>query len=229
MRSPLPPSAPEELLYVDDHLLVLVKPSGLHAVPGRGEDKQDCLSGRAQACFPDALVVHRLDRDTSGLMLMARGTQVQRTLNIAFAERRVHKRYVAVVEGELGKLGESAAPDGEDGWGRIELSIFLDWPNRPRRIIDPVQGKPSVTRWRVLGPMTGPAPATRVELEPVTGRSHQLRVHLQAIGHPILGDTLYGSREGQARADRLLLHAHELAFAHPVTGEMLRFSAPAPF
>jgi tRNA pseudouridine32 synthase/23S rRNA pseudouridine746 synthase len=156
-------------------------------------------------------------------MLMARGAQVQRTLNIAFAERQVHKRYVAVVEGAL------AAPDSEDGWGRIELSIFLDWPNRPRRIIDPVHGKPSVTRWRVLAPMPGPTPATRVELEPVTGRSHQLRVHLQAIGHPILGDTLYGSPEAQDRADRLLLHAHELAFAHPVTGEMLRFSAPAPF
>ncbi len=223
MHSPLPPSPPKELLYVDDHLLVLIKPSGLHAVPGRGEDKQDCLSGRAQACFPDALVVHRLDRDTSGLMLMARGAQVQRTLNIAFAERQVHKRYVAVVEGAL------AAPDSEDGWGRIELSIFLDWPNRPRRIIDPVHGKPSVTRWRVLEPMPGPTPATRVELEPVTGRSHQLRVHLRAIGHPILGDTLYGSPEAQGRADRLLLHAHELAFAHPVTGEMLRFSAPAPF
>lgn len=220
MSSPLLPSAPEELLYADGHLLVLVKPSGLHAVPGRGEDKQDCLSGRAQACFPDALIVHRLDRDTSGLMLMARGAQAQRALSIAFADRQVHKRYVAVVEGNL------AVPGGEDGWGRIELSVFLDWPNRPRRIIDPVHGKPSVTRWRVLERMPG---ATRVELEPVTGRSHQLRVHLQAIGHPILGDTLYGSPDAQSRSDRLLLHAHELAFTHPVTGEMLRFSAPAPF
>ena len=212
-----------KFLHVDDALIVAEKPAGLLSVPGRGEDKQDCLSRRAQARFPDARIVHRLDRDTSGLMLMGRGAAAQRSLSIAFAQRQVHKRYIAVVD------GSPAAPAGEDGWGRIELAIHLDWPNRPRRVIDPALGKPSVTRWRVLERLHTPAAATRVELEPVTGRSHQLRVHLLAIGHPILGDSLYAPPAALARADRLLLHAHELAFVHPATGETLRFASPAPF
>ena len=209
------------LLFADDHLLVLDKPSGLHAVPGRGEDKQDCLSARVQAIYPDALIVHRLDRDTSGLLVMARGLANQRTLNRAFSERRVHKRYVAVVEGHLTAPGEE--------WNLIHLPICLDWPNRPLHIVDAQHGKPSTTRWRVLARLDQPAPATRVDLEPVTGRSHQLRVHLKAIGHPILGDSLYATPEGLARADRLLLHAYELAFEHPVSGAALSFESPAPF
>lgn len=210
-----------ETLYADDHLLVFDKPGGLHAVPGRGEDKQDCLSARAQARYPDALVVHRLDRDTSGLLLMARGKAMQSALSRAFMARTVEKRYVAVVEGIL------APPDTEDGWGDIDLPILLDWPNRPRRIIDP-RGKPSLTRWRVL-PGSAPEGCTRLELEPFTGRSHQLRVHLRAIGHPILGDTLYASDAGQARAGRLLLHAWKLGFTHPVTGLPLALESPPPF
>lgn len=206
-------------LYADDCVLVFDKPSGLLAVPGRGPDKQDCLAGRAQARYPDALVVHRLDMATSGLMVMARGTHPQRALSRAFAAREVEKRYVAVV------AGHPAAP--QEAWGTIDLPIVVDWPKRPLRIVDPVRGKPSVTRWRVLGPAG--AEATRVELEPVTGRSHQLRVHLREIGHPILGDALYAPPAVQAQASRLLLHARTLGFVHPATGEWMRFEAPPPF
>lgn len=213
-----------ELLHADDHLLVLDKPAGLLAVPGRGPDKQDCLSARVQASYPDALVVHRLDMATSGLLLMARGPSAQRTLSLAFAERRVEKRYEAVVAGRL------APPDSPDGWGLIDLPLILDWPNRPRSKVDPELGKPSQTRWRVLGEAAtgeGGGAATRLELNPLTGRSHQLRVHLLALGHPILGDDLYGPPPPQA--GRLHLHASELVFVHPVSGDTLRFASPAPF
>jgi len=210
-------------LYADDTLLLFDKPAGLLAVPGRGPDRQDCLSARAQTDYPDALIVHRLDQATSGLMLMARGTTAQRALSRAFAARAVGKRYVAVVDGVLN------APDNLDGWGVIDLPIMIDWPNRPRRIIDPPHGKPSVTRWRVLARLPGTHPCTRVELEPVTGRSHQLRVHLSALGHPILGDELYAPPAVQALSGRLLLHACALEFAHPVKGEWLRFESTAPF
>ncbi len=203
------------LVAEDAAFFVLDKPAGLLAVPGRGEDKQDCLSSRVQQLDPHALVVHRLDMATSGLLLMARHPEAQRRLSLAFAERQVYKRYVAVVQGHIAK------PTTEDGWGLIDLPIAADWPNRPLRVIDPLQGKPSQTRWRVQshGPDT-----TRVLLEPITGRSHQLRVHLKALGHPIVGDALYGQA-----AERLYLHAAELAFAHPVSGEWLSFSSPAPF
>jgi tRNA pseudouridine32 synthase/23S rRNA pseudouridine746 synthase len=205
-------------LYADAGLLVYDKPGGLLAVPGRGPDKQDCLSMRVQARDPDALVVHRLDMATSGLMLFARGAAMQRELSQAFAARAVHKRYIAVVAGRL------AAPP--EAWGTIDLPIVVDWPNRPLRIIDHHHGKPSLTRWRVLG--YEPA-GTRVELEPVTGRSHQLRVHLRALGHPILGDALYAPAEVQAGAPRLLLHAWALDFVHPGSGKRLHFESPAPF
>ncbi|MDD5366521.1 MAG: RluA family pseudouridine synthase [Gallionellaceae bacterium] len=205
-------------IYADDALLVFDKPGGLLAVPGRGPDKQDCLSARAQAAWPDALIVHRLDMATSGLMLMARGPAMQRALSMAFAARTVTKRYIAVVAGRL------AAPPDE--WGTIDLPIMVDWPNRPLRIVDHGLGKPSQTRWRVLG--YGDA-TTRVELEPVTGRSHQLRLHLRELGHPILGDALYAPAAVQAMADRLLLHAWSLRLAHPLTGLPLAFESPAPF
>src|SRR5512139_1038736 len=179
----IPCHAPDvKPLYVDDALLVVDKPSGLLAVPGRGADKQDCLSARVQARYPDALIVHRLDMATSGLMVIARGAAAQRQLSKAFAAREVKKRYIAVVAGRL-----HAPPEN---WGTIDLPIIVDWPNRPLRIVDHHHGKPSLTRWRVLGHDEA-GPATRVELEPVTGRSHQLRVHLRALGHPILGDALY--------------------------------------
>jgi tRNA pseudouridine32 synthase/23S rRNA pseudouridine746 synthase len=220
------PPAPEgdtpfELLYVDDHMLVLNKPSGLLSVPGRGPDKQDCLSARVQRHYPDALIVHRLDLQTSGLLAMARGIEAQRALNRAFEQRLVHKRYQAVVDGVV-------RVEGADEWGVIDLPLELDWPNRPKHIVDYVNGRPSVTRWRVLSPDIE-RNGTRLELEPVTGRSHQLRVHLQAIGHPILGDDLYASAEAVARASRLLLHACELNLPHPATGELMSFVSPPPF
>lgn len=219
-----------EVVYADAALLVLDKPSGLLAVPGRGADKQDCLSGRAQARYGDALVVHRLDMATSGLMVMARGAAAQSTLSRAFAARQVHKRYQAVVDGTLEAAADAGnGGDSGDGWGRIDLPIGVDWPNRPLRVIDPLRGKPSVTRWRVLPGLAGWGDTTRLELEPVTGRSHQLRVHLQALGHPILGDGLYAPAAVQARAGRLLLHAWNLGFAHPVTGAWLSFESPASF
>jgi tRNA pseudouridine32 synthase/23S rRNA pseudouridine746 synthase len=207
------------VLYADATLLVLDKPAGLLSVPGKGEDKQDCLSGRVQQRFADARVVHRLDMATSGLLVMALGAAAQRSLNAAFASRQVHKRYVAVVDGLL------APPVTE--WGFIDLPILLDWPNRPRRIIDP-QGQPSCTCWRVLKhDPTGQT--TRLELEPVTGRSHQLRVHLQALQHPILGDALYGTPTSLAKAARLLLHATRLELTHPVSGQAMVFSSEPPF
>lgn len=212
-----------DLVHVDAHLLVIDKPAGLLSVPGRGADKQDCLAARVQRLYPDALVVHRLDMATSGLLLMARGAPMQRHLSRAFAERQIGKRYVAVVAGRL--EGPLPAPGG---WALIDLPLAADWPNRPRRIVDLEHGKPSQTRWRVLAYDAG-ADATRLELEPVTGRSHQLRVHLQSLGHPILGDSLYAPPEAQARAPRLLLHASELQLAHPATDEPLAWSSAAPF
>lgn len=208
------------VLYADEALLVVDKPAGLLAVPGRGADKQDCVAARMQREYVGALIVHRLDMATSGLMLMARGAAAQRTLSQAFEQRAVHKRYVAVVEGLL-----QPAPDG---WGLIDLPIIVDWPRRPLRIIDAERGKPSTTRWQVLQ-SDAALRTTRLALEPITGRSHQLRVHLQALGHPILGDALYGNAQVQARAPRLLLHACELELAHPATGETLRFRSEAPF
>ncbi len=209
-------------VHRDDQLLVLDKPSGLLSVPGRGADKADCLSARVQALDPDALVVHRLDMATSGLILMARGAAMQRLLSRAFAEREVGKRYVAVVAGRL------EAPAAAGGWGVIDLPIAADWPNRPLRIVDVERGQPSVTRWRVLA-HDAAAGTTRIKLEPVTGRSHQLRVHLKAIGHPILGDALYAPPAVAGAAPRLLLHACQLRFAHPLSGAAMEFSSPAPF
>jgi tRNA pseudouridine32 synthase / 23S rRNA pseudouridine746 synthase len=214
-----------DVIYADDSLLVVNKPAGLLSVPGRGEDKQDCLSARVQLQFSDAQIVHRLDMATSGLMVMARGAAAQRSLNHAFASRDIGKRYEAVVDGYL------TAPAGP--WGVIDLPIIVDWPNRPMRIVDHALGKPSVTRWRVLAhedsSLAPRSRVTRVELEPITGRSHQLRVHLLAVGHPIAGDLLYGSSNVQALANRLLLHACALELPHPATGEKLHFVSPTPF
>lgn len=203
-----------EVLYCDAALLLVDKPAGLLAVPGRGEDKQDCLSSRTQSQFPDALVVHRLDMATSGLMLFARSAEMQRQLSYLFRERQVEKRYVALVQGQLAATGE------------INLPIAADWPNRPLRKIDHATGKHSLTRYRLLtyDPITG---TSRVELQPVTGRTHQLRIHMASSGHPILGDALYGS--GTNSAVRLLLHASELEFVHPQTGVALQFVSSPPF
>lgn len=208
------------LLHVDDALLAFDKPSGLLSVPGRGADKQDCLATRALAQWPDARVVHRLDQPTSGVIVLARNAEMQRALGDAFAERRVDKRYVAIVDGW---------PDADAG--TIDLPLQADWPNRPRQQVDRISGKPALTRWQVLSrtQTAEGAPCTRLALMPETGRTHQLRVHLQAIGHPILGDALYATAEVQARATRLLLHAESLTLEHPATGASLHIDCPAPF
>ena len=208
-----------EVLYEDAHLIALVKPAGLLSVPGRGPENADCLSARAQRRWPEALIVHRLDQATSGLMLMARGIEVQRRLSAAFAERRVDKRYEALAHG-LPPL-----PASDDGWGQIDLPLIVDWPNRPRSKVDHASGKPSRTRWRMLAHDTA-SDTARLALVPVTGRSHQLRVHLLAIGHPIVGDTLYGPPDG---APRLMLHACALRLEHPVTGQPLALESRVPF
>ena len=189
-----------QIVHSDAEIIVVDKPSGLLSVPGRGADKQDCASARVQAGFPDALIVHRLDMSTSGLLLFARGPAAQRELSHEFAERRVDKRYIAVLDGEV---------DADLGaWRDVDLPLICDWPNRPRQIVDHAIGKPSRTRWRVLAREHG---RTRVELEPLTGRTHQLRVHMQALGHPICGDALYGPQAPAApTAPRLLLHASRL-------------------
>jgi tRNA pseudouridine32 synthase/23S rRNA pseudouridine746 synthase len=175
------------------------------------------LSKRVQDRYPEALVVHRLDRDTSGLILMARGIEAQRRLSRLFETRQVKKRYVAVV------IGEPAPTDMDDeGWHTIDGPILLDWDRRPLHIISP-EGKPSRSRWRVLQSSTT---ATLLELEPVTGRTHQLRVHLQSIGHPILGDSLYAPPEVQALSPRLMLHARDLGFPHPFSENPMAFSLP---
>ncbi|MEY2873202.1 MAG: hypothetical protein RLZZ373_573 [Pseudomonadota bacterium] len=205
------------LLHVDEVLIVVRKPAGLLSVPGRGPERADCVSARVQRRLPDARIVHRLDMATSGLLLMARGAEAQRLLSAAFAERRVAKRYTAVVAGQIG------ADRGE-----VHLPLICDWPNRPRQMVDHARGKPALTRWQVLSRQPGDD-TTRVELEPVTGRSHQLRVHLQSIGHPIVGDELYAPAHWQQAAPRLLLHACHLAFVHPFGGNALAFDDPAAF
>jgi tRNA pseudouridine32 synthase/23S rRNA pseudouridine746 synthase len=198
-------------LHVDDALIVAEKPAGVLSVPGRGPDKQDCLSRRVQDRYPDALIVHRLDMDTSGLICFARGAESQRRLSRAFEERTVGKRYLACVVGRL------------EGEGEIDLPLCVDWLNRPKSKVDPVHGKPSRTRWRAAG-YDAASDTTRVELAPVTGRSHQLRVHMAALGHPIVGDPLYGQL-----AERMQLHAMALALFHPADGRPVEFFCPPPF
>jgi tRNA pseudouridine32 synthase / 23S rRNA pseudouridine746 synthase len=201
------------LIHVDDSLVVADKPEGLLSVPGRGEAGRDNLASRVQALFPDALVVHRLDMSTSGLLLFARGIEMQRRLNAAFEQRAVSKQYIAVAEGEI---------EGDEG--QIHAPLAADWPNRPRQVVDAVNGRPSLTHWRVISRGAG---CTRVALSPVTGRSHQLRVHLQHLGHPIRGDELYAPHP--IRAARLLLHAAEIGFAHPLDGRAMHCRSTPPF
>lgn len=208
-------------IHEDEHLLVLEKPSGLLSVPGRGPDKQDCLSARVQAIYPEALVVHRLDQDTSGLLIMARGIEAQRRLSKLFETRQVKKRYLAVVSGQP-LLTQAHVEADAQGWRTIDGPILLDWERRPLHIIHP-DGKASRSRWRAL---QSSDTATLVELEPVTGRTHQLRVHLQSVGHPMLGDSLYAPPDIKALSPRLLLHAQALEFPHPFTDSWMAFNAP---
>ncbi len=204
-----------EIVYADEALLVVNKPAGLLTVPGRGPEKQDCLINRLLPHYPNARIVHRLDQATSGLVLIPLGYEPQKHLARQFEQREVHKRYVAVVGGVL------AADAGE-----VDLPLICDWPNRPRQMVDYNTGKAALTRYRVL---SRGADCTRVELEPVTGRSHQLRVHMQALGHPILGDNLYATPEYLGASDRLLLHATAISFTHPGTGATISCDAAPTF
>jgi len=205
------------LLRADSALLILDKPSGLLSVPAKPPGPADCLEARVRAAFPEALLIHRLDGDTSGVMVFARSRLAQRHLNWQFERRQVRKTYVARVAGTVA-----------ENEGTIDLPLIADWPNRPRQMVDHAIGKPSRTLLRVAGYEAG-LDATRVDLFPETGRSHQLRVHLQAIGHPILGDETYAPPEVFARAPRLLLHAAFLGFFHPSTATGLRVESGAPF
>ena len=193
-------SAEGLIQHLDAHLVVALKPAGLPSVPGRAPGLQDCLWQRVRAEVEDALVVHRLDMATSGLLLFARGAAMQRALSGLFAQRQVEKGYEAVVGGLL-----------EADTGTIDLPLAADWSNRPRQRVDHARGKPSSTRWSVLA-RDAARGTTRLALEPLTGRTHQLRVHLAALGHPLLGDTLYAPAPIAAAAPRLLLHATRLAF-----------------
>ncbi|HEY1598075.1 MAG TPA: RluA family pseudouridine synthase [Pirellulales bacterium] len=204
-----------QVVYQDKHLLVLDKPSGMLAVPGRGPELQDCLSARVQVASPGALIVHRLDRDTSGLLVMALDNDAQRELSRQFAARTVEKQYTAVVFG----CPESAA-------GTIELPMRKDFDRPPRHKIAPLDGRPAITCWQLIERR---ADHSRLDVRPVTGRSHQIRLHLATLGHPILGDNLYAHVEALAMSPRLLLHAVQLSLTHPATSERMTWTAPCPF
>ena len=201
------------LLYVDAQLLVMDKPAGLLSVPGRLPEHHDSVALRVQHRFPEALIVHRLDQVTSGLMVMARDADTHRALSRAFAAREVYKRYEAWVEGVVA-----------DDEGEIDLPLVCDWDNRPRQVVDHERRKPSLTRWNVTARDAGNA-RTRLELTPVTGRSHQLRVHLASLGHPIVGDVFYGATP----APRTCLHASRIDFIHPALGQPLSLASTVPF
>jgi len=211
----VPPQEPVRYVHVDDHLIVIDKPSGLLSVPGRGQEKADCAVSRVDADHPGALTVHRLDMATSGLLVLARSKEMQAALSGLFERGEVRKEYVADVWG---------APD--PAAGDIDLPLITDWPNRPRQKVDHEVGKPSRTLYEVAENRSGNA---RLRLTPLTGRSHQLRVHLAEIGYPILGDELYAHDAARAAAPRLCLHASTIAFDHPGTGERLALSLPCPF
>ncbi|NBZ89549.1 RluA family pseudouridine synthase [Stagnihabitans tardus] len=208
-----PPIDPPVILYQDAAILVVDKQAGLLSVPGKLEGREDCLERRLRLAYPGTLLVHRLDCDTSGVMIFARNKAAQGFLGQEFEKRRAKKSYVARVYGEL-------RPDA----GQVDAALCADWPNRPRQMIDPVNGRPAVTDWQVIGREEG---ATRVRLHPLTGRSHQLRVHMLSLGHPIIGDPIYA--EDMPEAPRLMLHAETLGLHHPASGEWVEFAAPVPF
>ena len=209
-----PPPDPPEVIHADHEILVVAKPSGLLSVPGRGPDKADCLIERLRGAFPTVLLVHRLDLDTSGVMIFGLTPHAQRFLSKQFEERHVKKTYIARVQGRL-----------EPKTGRIDLPLIVDWPNRPLQKVDHAEGRPAQTDWRVIRASDD---ESRVRLYPLTGRSHQLRVHMAETGHVILGDPLYATGEA-ADFPRLMLHAEGLRIRHPDSGLHQSFGLPAPF
>ena len=209
-----PPNTPLSILHAEHEILVVDKPSGLLSVPGKGPELADCLLTRLQAVYPETLLVHRLDRDTSGVMVFALTPHAQRHLGLQFEKRQVRKIYVARVAGEMSE------PEG-----LVDLPLAVDWPNRPKQRVDHENGRAAQTEWKVLKRGDG---ETRVRLSPKTGRSHQLRVHMLAIGHPVLGDPFYA--KGAARDHpRLMLHSETLRLRHPDGGKGLTFRAAPPF
>jgi len=209
-----PPQDPLEILHDDHEVLLVNKPSGLLSVPGKGPHLADCLIARVQAVFPQALLIHRLDRDTSGVMIFGLSPHAQRHLGLQFEKRMTKKTYVARVWGEM-----------TERTGTVDLPLIVDWPNRPLQMVDHENGKQAITDWRVMRTGGG---ETRVRLSPKTGRSHQLRVHMLALGHPILGDPFYA--KGPAREfPRLMLHSETFQFRHPDGGEGMRIRAKCPF
>ncbi|MFN3575837.1 MAG: RluA family pseudouridine synthase [Tabrizicola sp.] len=209
-----PPTGPLAILHEDPAIIVVDKPAGLLTVPGKLANRQDCLVTRLQAARWDALTVHRLDCDTSGVIIFARTKKAQGFLGQEFEQRRAEKTYIARLKGRL-----------EADSGTVDLPIGSDWDYRPRQKVDPVHGRPAVTDWQVIDRSDG---ETRVRLSPRTGRSHQLRVHMLALGHPILGDQIYAP-ETRATHGRLMLHAESLSLHHPTTREWVSFFAPPPF
>lgn len=209
-----PPDVALDILHDDAQMVVVNKPAGLLSVPGRGAHLADCLIARLRAVFPEILLVHRLDRDTSGVMVFALTAHAQRHLGQQFEQRRARKTYVASVDGLL-----------TPKTGTVDLPLIVDWPNRPRQMVCHETGKPALTEWRVL---RHDGDTSRVRLMPRTGRSHQLRVHLLALGHPILGDPLY-AKGAAADYPRMMLHSEELRIKHPDSGKSLKFRAPADF
>ena len=209
-----PPDVPLDVIHQDHEVLVVGKPAGLLSVPGKGAHLADCLISRIQAAFPEALLIHRLDRDTSGVMVFALSAHAQRHLGLQFEKRQVKKTYVARVWGEI-----------VEKTGTVDLPLIVDWPNRPRQMVDHENGRAAVTDWRVMRRADN---ETRVRLFPKTGRSHQLRVHMREIGHPILGDPFYA--EGEARKySRLMLHSENIRFRHPDGGQGMSFTVKVPF
>lgn len=211
-----PPFEPYlDILYHDETILIVDKPAELLSVPGKTENLYDCVESRAQQSFPKARIVHRLDMATSGVMALALTRKAHRQLSAQFAERHTDKSYIAKVSGLI-----------TDDEGEINLPLMVDWPNRPLQKVDHKEGKPALTKWRVI---KRDADTTLLYLFPETGRTHQLRVHMQAIGHPILGDRFYAPEDIQAMSDRLLLHAETLELTHPKTDERMKFSSVCPF
>ena len=200
------------LIYEDSYFLAVDKPSGILSVPGKGEDKRDCMLSRVQHKFSHTLLVHRLDMDTSGIMLFARSPEVQREISMQFERRSIKKRYVALLEGEL-----------TDNQGEVQLPIRKDMTQSlpPRHIVDHQNGKSAHTKWSVIERYNN---RTRVYLYPLTGRSHQLRVHMFEIGHSIIGDPIYGDAE-----ERLMLHAERIILKHPIDEHMIELESPPPF
>ncbi|MFT6388776.1 MAG: tRNA pseudouridine32 synthase/23S rRNA pseudouridine746 synthase [Cellvibrionaceae bacterium] len=212
-----PDTAPIRVIFEDDTIVIVDKPSNLLTTPGRGADKQDCLYSRLLLNYPNLRVVHRLDMATSGLVIFALSHQAQVAMGKLFEQRLIQKTYIAIVSGRL-----------EKQVGEVDLPLICDWENRPTQKVCHQAGKAAQTRYSLLK-YDQATHATRVQLEPLTGRSHQLRVHMLSLGHPIVGDALYHPDFPQAEKYRLLLHAHKLEFMHPLTQQVLVIISELPF